>query len=647
LTLPSPTAVLRALWRRDREPSLEALRVRLHFRILGVLFFIGLGLVALRLWSEGRVDLVPAAPLTALACWLWLRRFPQHHRSIVRLGTVAFLSAGLWDLGRRGQVIPWALFAMMGLPVYGTLLDGLVSGFIATATVVGLWLWSAYQPNSPNIHLLLVFNALASVCFYLTSLTYVWIFGALAQRQGLSRSAADLTSEASQALAHTLADDVTVAVGRLRAALAKRVPDRRTLKGLQELLQRARQALPQDLPSTAIKPQDLLQEQRRSAHQAYLLLALLVSVTAGVATYKLGIHNWWIAAGLSTACAALYLGGDLLPAGGPWRLRLFVLSCLLALGLDVWLSGDDAAATSLLFLPLIVFYAGMLEGVGAALVTMLAGGGLLVAEAKVKHGQMWPLYPSLLLIIGLLCLMMLGIAWAIAPSLQEQLQGLASKEDALREGLKRYRRVVSTLFHDLANPLAVLQTLASLPPALLQPEDQLRAQRMVERLESVTLAARQQAPATAAGAISLKELGRGLQDLFRERLAARRITLAFEGPAHARIRGDARTRDGLMGHLLSNAARYAPEGGTVTLQAVVHEGGLHLSLRDHGPGFPRDVLEALHRGAAPQPRPDWRGDLGNGFGLLLAQAAANDLGGTLSLGNASDGGALADLWLPA
>jgi C4-dicarboxylate-specific signal transduction histidine kinase len=72
--------------------------------------------------------------------------------------------------------------------------------------------------------------------------------------------------------------------------------------------------------------------------------------------------------------------------------------------------------------------------------------------------------------------------------------------------------------------------------------------------------------------------------------------------------------------------------------------GRTVVVRDHGPGFPRDLLAAgprrFHTGAAE------RGS-GHGLGLTIALGQARVLGAELRLENAPDGGAVATLRLPA
>ena len=648
MILSTPVPIFRTLLQRDRDPGLASLRLYMHARLLLMAGLSGLGLVLLRWHLEHRVDWLWLVPLFAVAGWSWLQRFPAHHYAVARLGTLLFLGIGFNDLLRPGQAVAWALFAMVGVPVYGTLLDGLWSGSVATITLLALWGCVGAHTPDLSLRLLVIFNGLSCLCFFFTSLAFTWIFGALVQRQRLSQGGIELAGETSRRLANTLADEVTISVGRLRAALTKGLPDRRSLKELQTLLASTRQSLPRDLPSVSVQPKQLLEEQRRTTHRAFLLMALLVSFAAGVATLLLHRDSWWLAGGLTAACSGLYFWGERLTIAWHWRLRLFLLTCLGVLALDVYLASPNTRASSLAFLPVIVFYACMLDSMAVAGIVCAAGLLLLGIEWKVTEIQAWPFYGTLLNIMGLSTLTMFSFGWLVGLGLRAQLNILASKEEELRASLKDYQRVVSTLFHDLANPLAVLQTLANMPPALLLPEDHDRTLRMVERLESVTLVARKQGPAQSAGGLfSLVALDGDLHDLFQERLDARRLTLRVAGPMGLNLRVNAQLRDNLLDQLLSNAVRYAPEGGLILLTVEPSDGGMHLCLRDSGPGFPVDVLRDLAKGAAPLPRADDRGELGNGFGLLLALAAARDLGGHLSLSNAGSGGALADLWLPA
>ncbi|MER6314821.1 HAMP domain-containing sensor histidine kinase [Streptomyces sp. NPDC001581] len=109
-------------------------------------------------------------------------------------------------------------------------------------------------------------------------------------------------------------------------------------------------------------------------------------------------------------------------------------------------------------------------------------------------------------------------------------------------------------------------------------------------------------------------------------------------PAGATVETDPRRLERIVGNLVVNAHRHGDTPVRVTVE------GRTVVVRDHGPGFPRDLLvdgpRRFHTGAAG------RGS-GHGLGLTIALGQARLLGAELRFGNAPDGGAVATLRLPA
>ncbi|MGA6160069.1 ATP-binding protein [Stenotrophomonas sp. NPDC087984] len=87
-------------------------------------------------------------------------------------------------------------------------------------------------------------------------------------------------------------------------------------------------------------------------------------------------------------------------------------------------------------------------------------------------------------------------------------------------------------------------------------------------------------------------------------------------------------------------ARAPPRPGPAAREAT--DDGATITVRDHGPGYPEDLLaegpSRFRTGAAE------RGS--HGLGLTIALGHTQVLGGTLTLANAPDGGANATLHLP-
>jgi len=92
----------------------------------------------------------------------------------------------------------------------------------------------------------------------------------------------------------------------------------------------------------------------------------------------------------------------------------------------------------------------------------------------------------------------------------------------------------------------------------------------------------------------------------------------------------------LLGNLLSNAIRHAPEGSAVVVKAGSVDGGVVFSVRDEGSGMAREEQERLfdryYRGADARTRDP--GHQRTGLGLAIARAIAEAHGGTLEVESA-------------
>jgi two-component system sensor histidine kinase MprB len=126
-----------------------------------------------------------------------------------------------------------------------------------------------------------------------------------------------------------------------------------------------------------------------------------------------------------------------------------------------------------------------------------------------------------------------------------------------------------------------------------------------------------------------------------ERAKRRRAEVEWDvGLEPSPVRGVPGLLERAIGNLLDNAIKWSPPGGAVVVR--VAEGTV--SVRDHGPGIDAEdlphVWERFYRARAA------RGLPGSGLGLAIVQQAAEAHGGTVSAGNAEDGGAVVAIRLP-
>jgi signal transduction histidine kinase len=98
------------------------------------------------------------------------------------------------------------------------------------------------------------------------------------------------------------------------------------------------------------------------------------------------------------------------------------------------------------------------------------------------------------------------------------------------------------------------------------------------------------------------------------------------------LRGDGRLVKQLLANLLSNAAKFTPRGGTVTVSAALGtDGGVEIAVADTGIGIPADEIDKVVKPFYQVDRALSRRYEGTGLGLSLVKAFLEQHGGELEL----------------
>ena len=215
--------------------------------------------------------------------------------------------------------------------------------------------------------------------------------------------------------------------------------------------------------------------------------------------------------------------------------------------------------------------------------------------------------------------------------------------DALQQRLEAERRVTADIAHELRTPVTGLLTAAELLPPGRPTELVLdRAKAMRTLVEDVLEVAR------LDGASERAEL----QDLMLGEFVSRRV-LAKDPDAMVHVvhesvvTTDPRRLERVLFNLLANAARHGKPPIEVSVEGRV------IRVRDHGPGFPEELLtegpSRFRTGSKD------RAGHGHGLGLTIAAGQARVLGARLTFRNVRPAGApdhipaegaVAVLWLP-
>jgi two-component system, OmpR family, sensor kinase len=290
---------------------------------------------------------------------------------------------------------------------------------------------------------------------------------------------------------------------------------------------------------------------------------------------------------------------------------------------------------------------------------------------------------ALIAIGGLALVIGLALAWLLAETISRPLRRLANTARQVEAGdlgaraevvgpteqqevahafndmterlglvLGAQREFVANASHQLRTPLTGLR-LRLESAALKAGSDELErelnaAEHEVDRLSRLlsallTLAREGQAPAPGR-AVSLEQAAAGAHARWSDRAEAEGGRLTVDGPGGVMASASDDDIAIVLDNLIENALHYAP-ATTIALRWGQTGPEVWLAVDDEGPGVVPGEEEALFerfaRGAAGTKSP------GTGLGLAVVQMLARRWRGRASIRNRPEGGARAEVWLPA
>jgi signal transduction histidine kinase len=114
-------------------------------------------------------------------------------------------------------------------------------------------------------------------------------------------------------------------------------------------------------------------------------------------------------------------------------------------------------------------------------------------------------------------------------------------------------------------------------------------------------------------------------------------------PGAEQLPGDPDRLEQAIQNLAANALRHTPDGGHISLEAAADNAGLHILVRDSGPGIPPEhlalIFDRFYKGDAAR-----KAAAGSGLGLSIVKAIVERHGGSIAARN--DGGAVFEIVLP-
>ncbi|WLT33278.1 ATP-binding protein [Geothrix sp. PMB-07] len=210
----------------------------------------------------------------------------------------------------------------------------------------------------------------------------------------------------------------------------------------------------------------------------------------------------------------------------------------------------------------------------------------------------------------------------------------------LRTPLHGMRLQVEGLLRDGDCPPAQAETLEGVIETL----DHLAA-----TLDQMLFLARSEDPSMALQAerLEVAALLKAAASPFESLAEERSVHLDVRSAENLELVADEKLVRRALHNLLANALNHAPEGSTVTLEALLEADQIVLQVRDEGEGIPEDFLLRLGQRFS---RPDVsrsRASGGAGLGLAIVKNILRLHGGTLDISRAPEKGTLARLCFPS
>lgn len=143
------------------------------------------------------------------------------------------------------------------------------------------------------------------------------------------------------------------------------------------------------------------------------------------------------------------------------------------------------------------------------------------------------------------------------------------------------------------------------------------------------------------------ELAAQVLDNFRPALAEKKIEFNMDvnGGRPLALKADRRLLERVLANLLSNALKFTPDGGKISLLAEAASGAALIKVRDSGPGIPEKSRETVFEKFRQLDSSAAAGK-GYGLGLAIARKIVELHGGSIRAGEAPGGGAELSVSLP-
>ena len=209
--------------------------------------------------------------------------------------------------------------------------------------------------------------------------------------------------------------------------------------------------------------------------------------------------------------------------------------------------------------------------------------------------------------------------------------------------------------HDLRSPLTTIRGFTEMVREGDEVSDEVRGQldavlRGTKRLEDLiddllTVAKLDSTEADDVRApVDVAALARSLAEDLAAEAATRSLRIEVEAPDRLEVVANADQLERALANLTSNAVKFSPDGGTVSIRVGADGERCRVAVSDQGPGIPADEIEQLGTRFFRASTSD--GVKGTGLGLAITREVAESHGGALRVESALGEGSTFTVELP-
>jgi two-component system sensor histidine kinase ChiS len=226
----------------------------------------------------------------------------------------------------------------------------------------------------------------------------------------------------------------------------------------------------------------------------------------------------------------------------------------------------------------------------------------------------------------------------------------------LEASLRFKNKVLSVVAHDLKNPVASIAQFTDLlltkPELAAKPQFlqslQVSSQAAVGLLDNLLYWARGQADELAVTPVefSLEALVTEVESLYKHMATQKEIDFRASIYPGTVVFADRALVNIIIRNLVSNAIKFTPGKGSVTIQAQPEGSRVRISIADTGVGIKPEILEQYKTGSLLSPSTGTGMEIGTGLGLQLVSDLVSRNGGTLKIESTPREGSTFSFTLP-